>query len=91
MEKHQVKLECLRIVHRHGLSAEQVVMAARSYEAYVLEGDSDTQKNVIDLKESTNPKQTVSPVLEDIKQEKKEEKTNPSQKSKKAGNPNIFE
>lgn len=41
MTPEQIRLECLRLVHRHDHTAEQVTARAKSYEAYV---SGDTAK-----------------------------------------------
>ncbi len=41
MTPEQIRLECLRLVHRHDHTAEQVTARAKTYEAYV---SGDTAK-----------------------------------------------
>lgn len=48
MQRDEIRLECLKLAHRHDRAAEVVVTHAKEYEDYVLGGADDGTKEKVD-------------------------------------------
>jgi hypothetical protein len=59
MDKDEIRLECLRLWHRHDRTPAQVIEMAKEYEKYVL----DVQEKKVEEKSSRSKKPIGNPDL----------------------------
>lgn len=54
MTKDEIRLECLKLAHRHDRKADDVVAHAREYERYVV-GEGETPAPVVETERRRGP------------------------------------